>query len=75
MVFEVFLMIAGIFLQLQKTGAEHPVIDDLINISAANPGFPRRRESQGGGNPIIWPNFPRNCIKMKKNGAMVGARL
>ena len=30
-------------------------------LSAADPGFPRR-----GRQPIIWPNYAENCMKMKK---------
>ena len=63
-------MIAGIFLQFQKTGAERHVIDDLINISAADPRFLRRRresEREGGGdaNLLLGQIFAQNSIKMK----------
>ena len=32
-----------------------------------DPGFPR-----GGHRPIIQPNFPENCVKMKKIGLREG---
>ena len=32
--------------------------------SGADLGF----ASGGGGQPIIWPNFPENCTKMNKIG-------
>ena len=35
--------------------------------TAEHPGFPR-----GGRQPIIRPNFPKNCMKMKKTGPRGG---
>ena len=37
----------------------------------ADPGFPRGGgvNPKGGRQPIIWPIFPENCMKMKKFGA------
>ena len=35
----------------------------------ADPGFPRgggANPKGGGCQPIIWPTFPENCMKMKK---------
>ena len=36
--------------------------------SVADPGFPRGGDANfgGGRQPIIWPIFPKNCMKMKK---------
>ena len=44
--------------------------------SVADPGFPRgggANPKGGGCQPIIWPIFPKNCMKMKKFGARGGA--
>ena len=40
----------------------------------ANPGFPRGggANPKGGHQPIIWPIFPENCMKMKKFWARGG---
>ena len=38
-----------------------------------DPGFPQRgHQPKRGRQPIIWPNFAKNCMKMKKIGP--GAR-
>ena len=36
--------------------------------AVADPGFPRGGGAnlKGGRQPIIWPIFPENCMKMKK---------
>ena len=37
--------------------------------AVADPGFPRGGDANpkgGGRQPIIWPIFPENCMKMKK---------
>ena len=34
----------------------------------------RERQTQGGCQPIFWPIFPENCLKMKKFWARGGAR-
>ena len=36
-------------------------------------GFPRARGG-GGRQPIIWPIFPENCMKMKKFLGQRGGR-
>ena len=39
-----------------------------LNQSVADPGFPRgggANPKGGGRQPIIWPIFPKNCMKMK----------
>ena len=41
----------------------------------ADPGFPRgggANPKGGGRQPIIWPIFPKNCMKMKKFWARGG---
>ena len=47
-----------------------------LPFSVADPGFPRGggANPKGGRQPIIWPIFPENCMKMKKFGAGGGAR-
>ena len=40
--------------------------------SVADPGFPW---GGGGRQPIIWPIFPENCMKIKKFWAWGGARV
>ena len=42
----------------------------------ADPGFPRGggANPEGGRQPIIWPIFPENCMKMKKFWARGGGR-
>ena len=44
--------------------------DQVENTSAvADPGFPRgggaTPKKRGGRQPIFWPIFPENCMKMK----------
>ena len=45
--------------------------------SVANPGFPRVKGAypKGGRQPIIWPNFPENYMKMMKFWTRGGARV
>ena len=39
----------------------------LASSLVADPGFPRGHGANPRGyQPIIWPNFPKNCMKMKK---------
>ena len=42
--------------------------------SVADPGFPRGEGAnpKGERQPIIWPIFPENCMKMKKFWARGG---
>ena len=36
-------------------------------VQVADPGFPRGTpRPKGGRQPIIWSNFPENCMKMEK---------
>ena len=49
-----------------------------LTIAVADPGFPRgggANPKGGGREPIIWPIFPENCMKMKKFWARGGARV
>ena len=41
--------------------------------SGADPGF-SRDEAKGERQPIIWPNFPENSMKIKKIGQREVAR-
>ena len=43
----------------------------VVTVAVADPGFPRggTLTPKGGRQPIIWPIFPENCMKMKKFGA------
>ena len=46
-----------------------------LHIAVADPGFPRgggANPKGGGGQPIIWPIFAENCMKMKKFWARGG---
>ena len=50
-------------------GYPRPLLLDETGISAvADPGFPRGggANPKGGRQPIIWPIFAENCMKMKK---------
>ena len=55
---------------------KYPTLELVDVDSVADLGFPRG----GGANPkggrqlIIWPIFPKNCMKMKKFWARGGAR-
>ena len=46
----------------------------LVTEAVADPGFPRGggANPRGGRQPIIWPIFPKNCMKMKKFWARGG---
>ena len=40
-----------------------------LTLSVVESGFPRRGcRSQGGSQPIIQPNLPLNCMKVRKFG-------
>ena len=50
-------------------GKMHEISKKIELRAVANPGFPRRRtyQSKGvGANPLFWPFFPENCMKLKK---------
>ena len=50
----------------------------MPNLAVADPGFPRgggANPKGGGRQPIIWPIFSENCMKMKKFWAGGGASL
>ena len=48
----------------------------LGSIAVADPGFPRGggANSPGGRQHKIWPNFPKNCMKLNEFGPQGGVR-
>ena len=56
---------------IHSRGYENPFSQTL---SVADPGFPRGggANSPGGRQHIIWPNFPKNCMKLIEFGPPEG---
>ena len=54
----------------------NPTDMSQLNIQvAADPGFPRGvANPKEGCQPIIWPTFAENCMKMKKIGPRGGGQ-
>ena len=54
---------------MSKTLNPSPILPVMKPIPGANQGFPRRGANpKGGAKLIIRPNFPENCMKIKKIG-------
>ena len=48
-----------------------PILNEFnigMHLPAADPGFPRWGFPKGRCQPIIWPNFTENCMKIKNIG-------